>query len=146
MYTFPVFDVLIKIEAPFVGVFKTICSDNSTKNVFHIITKYKYRISCNKPTLIYFQSLKVRCLMVLKRRNRLFQSKKSYSCELSKFCNNCLVVFQITMNNYILIYSLIYSSTAVLLMIIVLLFVYLYHIHFDLAMVRLWSKIISAVF
>ena len=70
-----------------------------------------------------------------------------------------------------MIYILIYSRTTALLIIIIIiiiiviiiiiffiitiiiiiiilvsLFVYLFHIHFDLAIVRLWSKIISAVF
>lgn len=36
------------MEAPFIGVFKTVRFDNSTKNIFHIITKYEYRISYNK--------------------------------------------------------------------------------------------------
>ena len=55
-----------------------------------------------------------------------------------------------------MIYTLIYSRTTALLIIIVIIiiiiiiivssFVYLFHIHFDLAIVRLWSKIISAVF
>ena len=53
------------------GVFKTVRFDNSTKNIFHIITKYKHRISCNKlpPPLpfshpdTYFRSVKVRRLM-----------------------------------------------------------------------------------
>ena len=46
----------------------------------------------------------------------------------------------------VIIIIIFFIITIIIIIILVSLFVYLFHIHFDLAIVRLWSKIISAVF
>ena len=46
----------------------------------------------------------------------------------------------------VIIIIIFFIITIIIIIILVSLFVYLFHIHFDLAIVRLWSQIISAVF
>ena len=57
-----------------------------------------------------------------------------------------IIIITIIIVIIIIIFFIITIIIIIIIIILVSLFVYLFHIHFDLAIVRLWSKIISAVF